>query len=133
MRTVELKCAVGGRWALTHGAALADGRADVLIVTGVPDDIPNAEVIRLADKTLINLPIRAKEPAKVEFGRLGVGNIINLVIGRPPGSSKPTEERKYPRSMTLTLAQQAKLDALGKRDGLSASAWVARQIDRAKL
>lgn len=124
MRTVELKSTVGGRWALTHGAALADGRADVLIVIGVPDDTPNAEVIRLADKTLINLPIRAKEPAKVEFGRLGVGNIVNLVIGRPP---VPDEEKKDVQVVTSRMEgaeRRAKFKRLGR-------AWLERAVDEA--
>lgn len=133
MRTVELKLSAGSlkaSWLLAPGCSKSADRIPVLVITDVPDEVTDAAATAMANKTMINTPAHSKVPVKVEYARLGAGKIINLVIGRPP---TPPEERKRPRSVTLTPGQSDKLDALAAKAGLSGSAWVAAAIDRAKL
>lgn len=124
MRSVTLK-STGTAWVLAPGAEASFRDHDVLVVRDVPEGVTDAAVAHKANQTMINTPTKAKELVTVAFERLGAGKVVNLVMGRPAGSTKPPAERKRARSVSLTDAQAAKLERLG------GSAWLQAQIDAA--
>lgn len=124
MRSITLK-STGTAWVLAQAGTKHSRIDDVLIVRNVPDNITDAAALHVANATMINTPAKPKEPASVDFARLGAGLLVNLVIGRPEGTTKPEEERKRPRSVSLTDEQAAKFGRLG------GSAWLQAQIDAA--
>ena len=128
MRSVELKLSAGAlkaSWLLAPGCSKSADRIAVLVITDVPDEVTDVAATALANKTMINTPAHAKEPAKVEYKRLGEGKIVNLVIGRPPA---PPEQRKDVEVVTTRMEgaeRRAKFRRLGRE-------WLEAAVDRAK-
>lgn len=122
MRSVTLK-STGTTWVLAPGAEASFANNDVLVIRDVPDNITDVAAMHVANQTAINTPTRAKELVTVAFDRLGAGKLVNLVMGRPVGSTKAAEERKRPRSVSLTDEQAATFSDLG------GSAWLQEQLN----
>lgn len=128
MRALELKLSAGaskGYWLLSPGCSKHFARLNVLVITDVPDDVTDAQAVTMANNTVINTPAQPKAAPTVAFARLGHGKLVNLVIGRPAGTTKPEDEIKRPVSVSLNDAHKAKLARLG------GSAWLRDMLDAA--
>ena len=136
MRSVELKLSAGrldARYLLAPGCSKSFARVAVLVVEDAPDDVTDAEVERLVNETLINAPAHPKEPPTVAFSRLGLGKVVNLVIGRPVGSgTKSPEALRKQISLRIDDTRRTKLEAICARDNISQSDWLERAVDRAE-
>lgn len=127
MRNVELKTVAGrmkAAWVAHPGCAKSFARHDVLVVTDVPDDVTDAQVVELANKTGINTPAKPKEAPTVAFSRLGEGKLVNLVMGRPP---VPDAEKRDVQVVTVRMEgadRRAKFRRLGRE-------WLERAVDEA--
>ena len=128
MRSIELKLSAGAlkaSWLLAPGCAKSADRIPVLVITDVPDEVTDVAATALANKTMINTPAHSKEPARVEYKRLGEGKIVNLVMGRPP---VPEAQRKDVEVVTMRMEgaeRRAKFRKLGRE-------WLERQVDLAE-
>jgi hypothetical protein len=124
MRVVYLRisadASINASWVASPAASAE------LAITEVPDDAALPAVISLANSTVINAPSKTRgKPASVAYSRLGDGKFVNLVVGRPAGSS--TERTATLPPVRCTPEQRAKFDELG------GSNWLRAAIDKARL